>query len=57
MTSLIESCYAVFGCWEACSFLKRNRETVDLGENREGGEELGGQNGGEGTVKLYYIRE
>lgn len=57
MTSLIESCYAVFGCWEVCSFLKRNRETVDLGENREGGEELGGQNGGEGTVKLYYIRE
>lgn len=57
MTSLIASCYAVFGSWEACFFLKRNRGTVDLGERREGGKELGGEDEGEGSVRLHYIRE
>lgn len=36
--------------WEACSLLKRNKGTVDLGE------ELGGVEEGEATIGMYCIR-
>ena len=48
----------MFGCYllEACSFLMRDRKGVDL-DGRRGGEELGGVEGGETIIRIYYVRK
>lgn len=50
--------FVLFGCclWDACSFLKGDREGVDP-EKRGGGGELVGVEGGETVVGIYYRRE
>ena len=40
---------------EVCYFLMKDRKGVDL-DGRGGGEELGGVEGGEIIIKIYYIR-
>ena len=48
----------MFGCYllEACSFLMRDRKGVDL-DGRDGGEELGGVEGEETVIRIYYVRK
>lgn len=38
ISNIIASCYVMFGwhLWEACSFVKRNKEGVDLGREKVG---------------------
>lgn len=47
----------MFGCYflEACSFLTRDRKGVDW-DGRGGGEGLGGVEGGETIIRIYYVR-
>lgn len=40
-------------CWEACSFLRGNCGEVDLRK----GKGLGGEEGEEAGVAMYYVRE
>lgn len=49
----------MFGCWllEACSFLKKNREGMDLVESEVWEGNLGGLEGLKNYGQVYFIRE